>query len=158
MTRNSITGQIKAISIIVAMQNFIPDRRALSAEKKSAPAPVNAEIYKSAWLREQQASAHAAKMTRSQPRPLNRKKHSKKKHLESRPAGSRLAGRGASGPWPQPAHLRPSRSPRGKPAALCPPGHVCSRHESSSLRKKEPLCPLSLNCKSSKTTQKYRIL
>ena len=38
MTRNSITGQIKAISMIVAMQNFIPDRRALSAEKKSAPA------------------------------------------------------------------------------------------------------------------------
>ncbi len=37
-TRNSITGQIKAISMIVAMQNFIPDRRALSAEKKSAPA------------------------------------------------------------------------------------------------------------------------
>ncbi len=39
MTRNSITGQVKAISMIVAMQNFIPDRRALSAEKKSAPAP-----------------------------------------------------------------------------------------------------------------------
>ncbi len=36
MTRNSITGQVKAISMIVAMQNFIPDRR---AEKKSAPAP-----------------------------------------------------------------------------------------------------------------------
>ncbi len=57
MTRNSITGQIKAISIIVAMQSFIPDRRAVSSEKKSAPAPVKAEIYKSAWLREQEASA-----------------------------------------------------------------------------------------------------
>lgn len=40
MTRNSITGQVKAISMIVAMQNFIPDRRALSSEKKSTPAPV----------------------------------------------------------------------------------------------------------------------
>ncbi len=39
MTRNSITGQVKAISMIVAMQNFIPDRRALSSEQKSAPAP-----------------------------------------------------------------------------------------------------------------------
>jgi hypothetical protein len=36
MTRGSITGQVKAISMIVAMQNFIPDRRAASSEKKSA--------------------------------------------------------------------------------------------------------------------------
>ena len=55
MTRNSITGQVKAISMIIAMQNFIPDRRAVSAEKKSAPAPVNAQIYVAEWLREQQA-------------------------------------------------------------------------------------------------------
>src|ERR1700684_1265561 len=40
ITRGSITGQVKAISMIVAMLNFIPDRRAVSsAEKKSAPAP-----------------------------------------------------------------------------------------------------------------------
>jgi hypothetical protein len=44
MTRGSITGQVKALSMIVAMLNFIPDRRALdrlavSSEKKSAPAP-----------------------------------------------------------------------------------------------------------------------
>ncbi len=39
MTRGSITGQVKAISMIVAMQNFIPDRRAFSSEQKSAPAP-----------------------------------------------------------------------------------------------------------------------
>ncbi len=47
VTRGSITGQVKAISMIVAMQNFIPDRRALSAEKKSAPAPAptHAQIY-----------------------------------------------------------------------------------------------------------------
>ena len=55
-TRNSITGQVKAISMIVAMENFIPDRRAVAAEKKSAPAPVNAQIYQSAWLREQKAA------------------------------------------------------------------------------------------------------
>jgi hypothetical protein len=51
MTRNSVTGQVKALSMIVAMQNFIPDRRANSSEKKSAPAP--AEIYASAWRRQQ---------------------------------------------------------------------------------------------------------
>jgi hypothetical protein len=39
MTRGSITGQVKAISMIVAMLNLIPDRRAVSsAEKKSIPA------------------------------------------------------------------------------------------------------------------------
>jgi hypothetical protein len=43
MTRGSITGQVKAITLIIAMQNFIPDRRALPAEKKSAPAPTAAE-------------------------------------------------------------------------------------------------------------------
>ena len=56
MTRNSVTGQVKALSIIVAMENFIPDRLAVSAEKKSAPAPVNAQIYASAWRRGQQAT------------------------------------------------------------------------------------------------------
>ena len=54
MTRNSITGQVKALSMIVAMQNFIPDRRAAAAEKKAAPAPAP-QIYTAAWLREQQA-------------------------------------------------------------------------------------------------------
>jgi hypothetical protein len=39
MTRGSVTGQMKALSMIVAMLNFIPDRRAISSEKKSAPAP-----------------------------------------------------------------------------------------------------------------------
>jgi hypothetical protein len=34
-TRGSVTGQVKALSMIVAMQNFIPDRRAVSSEKKS---------------------------------------------------------------------------------------------------------------------------
>jgi hypothetical protein len=38
MTRGSITGQVKAISMIVAMESFIPDRRAVSLEKKSDPA------------------------------------------------------------------------------------------------------------------------
>jgi len=44
MTRGSISGQVKAISMIIAMENFIPDRRAVAAEKKSAAAPVNAQI------------------------------------------------------------------------------------------------------------------
>jgi hypothetical protein len=39
MTRGSITGQVKALEMIAAMENFIPSRRAASSEKKSAPAP-----------------------------------------------------------------------------------------------------------------------
>ena len=36
VTRGSVTGQVKAISMIIAMQNFIPNRHAVSSEKKSA--------------------------------------------------------------------------------------------------------------------------
>jgi hypothetical protein len=43
ITRGSITGQVKALSMIVAMQNFIPDRRAASSQKKSVAAPAQDE-------------------------------------------------------------------------------------------------------------------
>ena len=60
MTRGSVTGQAKALSMIVAMENFIPDRRAVdrlavSSEKKSAPAAAHPQIYACAWRRGQQA-------------------------------------------------------------------------------------------------------
>jgi hypothetical protein len=47
MTRGSVTGQVKALSMIVAMENFIPDRRAVPSEKQSPPAPTP-QIYASA--------------------------------------------------------------------------------------------------------------
>jgi hypothetical protein len=66
MTRGSITGQVKALSMIVAMQNFIPDRLAVSSspqrasEKKSAPAPAcrgaHPQIYAAAWRGGQKAT------------------------------------------------------------------------------------------------------
>jgi hypothetical protein len=56
MTRGSITGQVKALSMIVAIEGLIPDRRAVASEKKSAPATARPEIYASAWRREQQAT------------------------------------------------------------------------------------------------------
>jgi hypothetical protein len=52
MTRSSITGQVKAISMIVAMLNLIPDRRAVSAETLAVPTPAKAEIYASSWRRQ----------------------------------------------------------------------------------------------------------
>jgi hypothetical protein len=54
MTRGSITGQVKALSMIVAIEGLIPDRRAVPAQNKSAPLPVNAQIYTAAWRGEQQ--------------------------------------------------------------------------------------------------------
>jgi hypothetical protein len=39
MTRGSITGQVKALAMIVAIENFIPNRLAFSSEKKSASVP-----------------------------------------------------------------------------------------------------------------------
>jgi len=47
MTRNSASAQIKALSMIVAIEGLITDRRAGSSEKKSASPPAT-------WLREQQ--------------------------------------------------------------------------------------------------------
>ena len=71
-TRGSVTGQVKALSIIVAMENFIPNRHSAAVEKTSAPAPAP-EIYQSAWLRQQKAAAQATRTTCSQPLPLPRK-------------------------------------------------------------------------------------
>ena len=53
MTRNSASAQIKAIAMIVAIEGLIPDRRAVSSERKSAPPP-NGQIDTAAGLREQQ--------------------------------------------------------------------------------------------------------
>jgi hypothetical protein len=44
MTRNSATAQIKALSMIVAIEGLIPDRRSVSAQNKSAPPPVHPQI------------------------------------------------------------------------------------------------------------------
>ncbi len=101
MTRGSITGQVKALSMIVAMQNFIPDRRAVSSEKKSAPAPTHAQIYAAAWRRRQQATTIDPQPT---PAPDQQKKMDSPRPRAR--ARSQLGGRGASGPWPQPVHLR----------------------------------------------------
>jgi hypothetical protein len=69
LTRNSITGQVKALQIIVALEGLIPDRRAgarlaNSSAKNSTPPPPPAQFYKAEWLRRQEA-----KTAGSQPAP-----------------------------------------------------------------------------------------
>jgi hypothetical protein len=63
MTRNSITGQVKAISMIIAMQDLIPDRKAVS-EKKAPTSAAQPKIYVAEWLRKQHP-----KTTEPQPIP-----------------------------------------------------------------------------------------
>ncbi len=72
MTRNSITGQVKVMAMIVAILDLIPDRRAGSAEKKPAPAPPTAQVYQSEWLRKQKAAANDPQPTPAPPVPACR--------------------------------------------------------------------------------------
>ena len=54
MTRGSASAQVKALSMIVAIEGLIPDRRAVSAQNKPAPLPVNPPFYVSEWMRTRQ--------------------------------------------------------------------------------------------------------
>src|SRR5882757_9690075 len=53
VTRGSITGQIKALSMIVAIEGLIPDRRLSSTGTQPAAPPVKAQTYGAEWLPEQ---------------------------------------------------------------------------------------------------------
>jgi hypothetical protein len=53
VTRGIIAGQIKALSMIVAIEGLIPDRR-LSPSVTPTPPPVQPQFYKAQWLREQE--------------------------------------------------------------------------------------------------------
>jgi hypothetical protein len=67
-TRGSITGQIKALSMIVAIEGLIPDprddRRAPSKANEPAPRPAAPQIYPAAWRSPQ------PKTTEDRPSPL----------------------------------------------------------------------------------------
>ncbi len=73
MTRNSASAQIKALSMIVAIEGLIPsgtnDRRAGSSERKSASPPAFPQIDAAAWLREQQGKATGPDLVRDEDGP-----------------------------------------------------------------------------------------
>jgi len=54
VTRGIIAGQIRALSMIVAIEGLIPDRRLSPFGTQPAAPPVEADIYASKWLRQQQ--------------------------------------------------------------------------------------------------------
>ena len=64
VTRGTIAGQIKALSMIVAIEGLIPsgtmnDRRFSPSGTQPAAPPVKAQIYTAQWLRRQQHQAAA---------------------------------------------------------------------------------------------------
>ena len=92
--------------MIVAMQNFIPNRLAVISEKKSSTAPAHPQIYEAAWLAAQQATT-----IEPQPSPVPAQQ-------EDTPAVSACPGvpwkpevapesaeEAPPGPWPQSIHL-----------------------------------------------------
>jgi hypothetical protein len=56
-TRGSITGQMKALAMIAAIEGFIPDRRHSHAGKQAVTMPCNAQTGDSAWRSEDRPAA-----------------------------------------------------------------------------------------------------
>jgi hypothetical protein len=58
LTRGTIAGQIKALSMIIAIEGLIPGRPSPSATQPTAP-PIQADIYTAEWLRKQQQDGNS---------------------------------------------------------------------------------------------------
>jgi hypothetical protein len=65
VTRGTIAGQIKALSMIVAIEGLIADRRLSPAKTQPTAPPVEAQINESEWLRQHQQDDNAS--TKTQP-------------------------------------------------------------------------------------------
>jgi hypothetical protein len=64
ITRGNVTGQVRALSLIIPVEGLIPERRASPARNISVPAPVDVHIYEAEWLRNQRSGK-----TDSEPSP-----------------------------------------------------------------------------------------
>jgi hypothetical protein len=56
-TRGSIAGQVKALSMIVAIEGLVPDRRHFLSVTQPVATPLNAQIDTSEWRRKDQPAA-----------------------------------------------------------------------------------------------------
>jgi hypothetical protein len=107
VTRGSIAGQIKALSMIVAIEGLIPDRRFSPSATQPAAPPVEPDIYKSKWRRKQEHQAAG----------------------EER--GDAVAATEAQPAAPQAPDLEPAPNPAPKPAADAPPDRDRDRTQPS---------------------------
>ncbi len=53
-TRGSIAGQVKALSMISAIEGYLPDRRSSASAKQTTSPPVEPDIFRAEWLPGQQ--------------------------------------------------------------------------------------------------------
>jgi hypothetical protein len=122
-TRGSMTGQVKALSMIVAMLNLIPGPRAVSQEKEkekeSAPAPTHPQIYVAAWRRKQQA-ANQATIIDPQPSPSPAQQEAQQKEEPGVPEPE-PAPASAAEPPPDPGPSQSIFANRCTPAEAPPP-------------------------------------
>jgi hypothetical protein len=72
VTRGIIAGQVKALSMIVAIEGLIPDRRLSPSVTQPAATPLNAQICESEWRRKDQPAAaeQPADPAAAPPRPV----------------------------------------------------------------------------------------
>jgi hypothetical protein len=73
LTRGSISGQIKALSMIVAIEGLIPGRGVSPSQTQPTAPPVKAEIYAAEWLHKPQPQATAEEpgdTVRAEPQPV----------------------------------------------------------------------------------------
>ena len=116
MTRGSMSGQVKALSLIAAIEGLIPARRAASAQNKPAPPPVTADIYPAAWLRRQQENVGSPPdpaQPEATPEPPSPPGSADAPPLVSNPTVDLIASTSSAG------HLSPSQT---APSALRVPG------------------------------------
>jgi hypothetical protein len=93
VTRGSIAGQIKALSMIAAIEGLIPDRRFSPSETQPTAPPVDAQFYTSQWRRKEQDQAAGEE------------------------PGDPVAGTKTTPAAPQVPHPEPAPEPRLEPAA-----------------------------------------
>jgi len=151
MTRGSITGQVKAISMIVAMENLIPDRLAVSSQKKSAHAPTQPQIYAAACPPRPAVGRARQEATTIDPQPRPAPDQE-----EERPGSTGVA---PPGPGPSQPTFATSLSPsQAPPVATYVPLFASVPDLGGGFAYKEPLCPPPLSSQSYKRTQKYQVL
>jgi hypothetical protein len=103
-TRNSMSAQVKALSMIVAIEGLIPDRlsarRAVSLQNKPAPPPVNPPFYVSEWMRTQKNAESA------DPQPPPAKAQVQTREEGPAPEAQLEPGRAEDPPGPSPDPTR----------------------------------------------------
>jgi hypothetical protein len=129
VTRGIIAGQIKALTMIVAIEGLIPSgmnaRRSSPSELQPAASPVKADIYEAEWLRKQQHQAAGEE------------------------PGDAVAAAEAQSAAPQVPDPEPAPNPAPKPATGTPPPPPERNFDQNFDRNQpslaDPLIPQALN-------------